>query len=333
MNKTIHHHSRRLIFTIFSGADDSFLKLDLSFLNLRILNTNSKEFMGIIESMIPPDHGKDFIKHEQDRYIKWNLDYSNLHHSPTHAVIPIDFSNPVKSEVFHQLQYFLLLMFPSNLRIYSEVTYNRYEETSDKYSRTGHSEWKAYISISVKKNTLRIAESEIENVSKFLQLCFDRLPKLRWLSVAFDSYQGSFFHWSKEMVYLSLCISLESLSSSKTEITHQLSRMCAVLNSETKEQGAIVYTNMKRFYNLRSEIVHGSNYDNELVNKYFFPLYYMVSRTIIELVYLNIDSKEKLTDLINEQGYGTRKEFSPESGKYNFNSESIVKLFEVVPKK
>ncbi|GHM98855.1 hypothetical protein WSM22_03450 [Cytophagales bacterium WSM2-2] len=109
--------------------------------------------------------------------------------------------------------------------------------------------------------------------------------------------------------------------------------MCAVLNSETKEQGAIVYTNMKRFYNLRSEIVHGSNYDNELVNKYFFPLYYMVSRTIIELVYLNIDSKEKLTDLINEQGYGTRKEFSPESGKYNFNSESIVKLFEVVPKK
>ena len=55
------------------------------------------------------------------------------------------------------------------------------------------------------------------------------------------------------MAFINYCMALESLSESQTEIPHQIGRTRAILNSETKLEGKIIYDNLKKFYSIRSK--------------------------------------------------------------------------------
>jgi hypothetical protein len=129
---------------------------------------------------------------------------------------------------------------------------------------------------------------------------------LKYLHLGIDSYLSSFRQYDPAMSYICLCIAMETLSTSRSEVTHKIARTCAVLNASDKVEGSTIEFNVKQFYDLRSTIVHGGNYELSKLVEYYSNLRALISRTFLELICLNIQSKEMLNELISQYGYGDK---------------------------
>ncbi len=69
--------------------------------------------------------------------------------------------------------------------------------------------------------------------------------------------------------FITLMTCLESLFNlGKDQIAHTIARHLSIILSENKEQFGTNYTRIKKLYNLRKSIVHGSEYKGDLVDDY-----------------------------------------------------------------
>ena len=80
-------------------------------------------------------------------------------------------------------------------------------------------------------------------------------------------------------------------------------------------------------YDLRSKIVHGSEYDFEKVIEYLPYMQSIVSRMIIEIVLLNIMSIDELNRKLTFAGFGDKNSFSHDYKKMTLNITSYTDSF------
>ena len=173
---------------------------------------------------------------------------------------------------------------------------------------------------------LQFEEGETKKVNEFFRVAWSRLEKLTYVKLGVRSYVNSFSQHFLDMKFISLCITLESLTNATTEITHRIARTSAVVNADNVDEGKLIYFNASQFYSLRSAIVHGN--DHKYLREYFFNLQALVSRTLIELITLNILDREKLNELVNESGYGAKTKWIDNYVKEDFN-KGVSKLISV----
>lgn len=119
-------------------------------------------------------------------------------------------------------------------------------------------------------------------------------------------------------------MALESLvKSAEGEITYRICRTVVVINSDSKIDGGIIFSNMKQFYALRSRIVNRDQ--SRQLREYFDKIQALVSRTLIEIATLNVADGEILSKYVNENGYRDKKRFICRYRKQIIN-ESIIQL-------
>jgi hypothetical protein len=103
--------------------------------------------------------------------------------------------------------------------------------------------------------------------------------------------------------YITLMTCLESLFNlGKDQIAHTIARHLSIILSEDKEQFKKNYTEIKKLYNMRNNIVHGSEYKGDDLMKDYLNLADKVRKAII---YCNTPSltKEKLFEELNIRGF------------------------------
>ncbi|MBI5051331.1 hypothetical protein HZC08_01090 [Candidatus Micrarchaeota archaeon] len=103
-----------------------------------------------------------------------------------------------------------------------------------------------------------LADSEITTVNAFLM---EETTYNQYVQNAFDWYDLSYTLESNELAFVCLITSLECLFSpldSKSEITYRLSRYAAIVIEENYESRAALFKDMKKYYSLRSSILHGT---------------------------------------------------------------------------
>ena len=320
----------QLVIAVFDSCSSDILRLDLSWLNLKIFELEDPEFKKLIASISFKNDHHDWALDNFGEFEKMLSDESG-DHPYLYAFVPVDFSSPVSKKTFRQIEELLLVMFPSDFQLRNLLSYH--EEEKGKFTISHWSPRDAYSQWWIKGENggledflLSFDKAETERVNKFFRLAWERLEKLSYLQLGIRSYVNSFSQQFDEMKFIGICITLESLTNSTTEVTHRIGRTCAVVNADSPEDGNTIYFNTNQFYSLRSAIVHGNNHKN--LSKYFFNLQALVSRTLIELITLNVPDREKLSELVNESGYGSKSTWIGDYVKEDFNKE-VSKLISV----
>jgi len=228
-----------------------------------------------------------------------------MHDEPKyiHVLLPLDFKKPVEEYNYSRSIDVLKLLFPSDLQ---------YETVAHFILRKGNEvEWEAssgyhfYTSgASFMDNYLTYPlDKPISKVNDFITLFFQRIDQLKYVRVAFDAYINSFLNMPAHMSFVSLSMALETIVSEKTELLFRIRRSVALICGENDYHASIIYENIKLIYDLRSSIVHGELFKYHLVTEYFPYLRSLVSRLIIELIYLNIQTPKALQENLLFAGY------------------------------
>ncbi|MBN1186849.1 MAG: hypothetical protein JXB49_31520 [Bacteroidales bacterium] len=145
-----------------------------------------------------------------------------------------------------------------------------------------------------------IEDEDISEIEKKLasNLIINDLSKL-----AYESFMQSYTIDNIKLRYLTLMISLESLFNLGTDqISHTISRHLSLLISETKDVFQENYKKIKKLYDLRSKIIHGSPSLIEVLKTEISVLERMV-RAALNFSLSKELSKKELFDLLNSKGF------------------------------
>lgn len=285
---------------IFSGSNSDLSRLDLSFFNLRFLKIDSDEFIDFVSNT----NHETFEHHNKRLFEKyWGKEFNNNH---LYALIPIDLDGKMDAEDVWLVRAALLVMFPSDISIHVEI---RYQFFDSKYLRWNRStEWPIVSSgYGYYDNFLTFDEKNIGEINSYLKTFLIRCKSLKYLKTTVSSYSSSFLQQFPRMAYLDLCISLESIIDGTNELVYRIRRNVAIICGETRSDCKIIFNNINKIYRLRSKIVHGEDYDTELIEKYLPYLILLISRSITELISLNVPSKTELNEILTEVGFGENK--------------------------
>jgi hypothetical protein len=316
-----------LVIGVFDGATDDILFLDFEFLNLKQARTDSPEFQQYLESFVDK-LGSTF-------YYSWQHDGPGGYKPNMYAFFPIDLSTPVNKTVFEELESIILIMLPSEFQLTGLAYYQL--EANGKYRESYAHQWDFtshwYLASGSHHDSelLRFNPLDAPKMNAFILNYFDKKEMLKDFGVVIGSYIEAFSQKSAKMAYINLCIALEAITKAENEITYRIRRNCAVINANSKNEGRVIFENVKHFYALRSRIVHGAGRLNYL-SEYFFKLRALVSRTIIEIMTFDIKSRKELEVLIDENGFGDKENLGKSYFQQKFNAPVMKMILEGVPK-
>lgn len=314
---------------VFAGGTDDLLKLDLGFINSKFYKLNSETFRRAI---------KKLSKIDSQYKVNWQFfgDYQQRlgqYYNTAYVVMPMSYERESKSETtIAYIRAVLLLMFPSDFSIVGVLPFV-FQIKHDRYT-TGLGTQETYKVNDIRWHNpkfLSFGKSPISSINRFIKKYVNVSMKRPYISVTIQSYYNSFFQTEMRLCYLTLFIALESLTGASTEITYQISRMCAVLNSTTKEEGSALLSKVSTLYKIRSEIAHGGVVNPQVVKLCYFHLQMLASRTIIEVLSHNFKDLAALKKAINEHGFGQKIKLSSKYDRFTIVPEDIHLLLSPLP--
>lgn len=276
-------------------------KIDFSFKDISIYNIKSEEFENYIE-----EQQKDFKKPNlvfyddiKDRIFgKYDEKYAIVKNNPKD-----NFSYPDIIKAF----YLLLIIYPSDLQIEYEITY-LYENNF--FQRSNRREYRRRHFSTYPGNIFKIENISLECINDYVKIVFDKIQFKNYIGIALQNFITSFeaSHWHFQ--FLTLMIALESIVHGNQELTYRLKRNVSILCGIDKEDCSNIFKQLTDMYSVRSKIVHGGDYDTEVVYNHIIPLQKIVASTIKELLLHNIEKNEELNIILTEIGYGDRSKIS-----------------------
>ena len=109
---------------------------------------------------------------------------------------------------------------------------------------------------------LHLEESDLKPAIRFLDRVQMPLP-IPYLKLAFENFELSYQAPSNGLSFLTLMICLETLfNPGEGEVRHRIARNVAVALGETTEQSEELYARIKRYYHVRSKMVHSGKTDS-----------------------------------------------------------------------
>lgn len=154
-----------------------------------------------------------------------------------------------------------------------------------------------------------IIDEDINDLSKLLKKDIN-IPEL--LNLAIESFELAYEASDRKIRFVLLMISIESIfnRSSKDPIMHIISRHSALLLSKDKIEFDAIFKQVKRLYDTRCDIVHGTTDKKRLkklesnLDGYLAELEQLTRQVILKCLWLNeINDKEKLFDYLNKRGF------------------------------
>lgn len=313
--------------SVYGGVNSDFTKLDLSKFNVRFLQVNNSEFEEYLQKTSPEESG---VKSRNQTYFD-NLKKEIHKGSGLWALVPIDINVPVDESIFYKIFESLLCMFPSAFRLISILNCQVIDSQ--------YLSWIALTGLDHRfdrhstDNYLELDPQELDLIQRQLLADLTNSGTPKYLETMILSYVLSFSHNQyPHFSFLGLCICLESLVKSSTEISYQIRRACGVLLGEDIASGQVVFDNVKKIYNLRSKIAHGDDYKYEKVNEYLPYLRALASQIIQDLKVHRITKHENINAKITHLGFGQKDQMSIHGSKLWQLEKTREILFQKLPK-
>ena len=252
---------------LFGSAFDLSL-LDFSFKDIKIYDIQSKEFEEYISSLQP-----DALEHNFN-FFREIIEKIHSAYEKRYAIVKREPRIDYNADDIFNVHKFLLILFPSDLQIESIIVYDvdeNFIQTSymSSYDRRFIDEYPG--------DLLIVLDNKIPEINEFAQSYFDGLNADNYIGITIENYIMSFYSSHLHYQYLTLCIALESVIYGNYELTYRLRRTIAVLCGGDKFNCQTIYSNLNKIYKLRSRIIHGEDYDMEMVKAYLKPLRAIVS--------------------------------------------------------
>lgn len=154
----------------------------------------------------------------------------------------------------------------------------------------------------VSREPYHLESDEISILDSFtgsIELPFKR----DFLHLAFENFELSYGIPDMQLAFLVLMIGLETLlNPSQYEVRHRISRNTAVLLGENRANSEEIFTEVKKLYDKRSEIVH-SGKRSIVVRGDFLKLRDYLRKAIIKINRIEME-KNEITDLLDSHGFG-----------------------------
>jgi hypothetical protein len=292
--------TQRIEIPVFYGSYSDLTKLDISFINARIVVYKGTHFRTAFKDFIAPidfNHSYGFATNRTDE-----TDFIVDKHVKLYAIIPIDTTKPFKDEDIFHFYELLLAIFPSDLSIVKTISLipsgNKFQcgsVSQNPFKSTGDSYF---------DNFLYIYKTEYKFIRNFIKTHFANSKKLSYVKYIMSIYTNSFFEHNPIYQFISLMICLEVIVEGKEQLTYKIKRNVAILCGKNVDSCRITYKNIDQLYKLRSAIVHGEikpSYKN--FKEYHQYLKKLVARLIRELVVHNISTVKELNEKLTEIGY------------------------------
>ena len=289
---------RKIKIPVFYGSYADLTKLDLSFINARIVVYRGTHFRTAFKIFLEPSHfDRSYTFATADKmsiYVDAKI--------KLYAIIPVDISKPFQEEDILHFYQLVLATFPSDLSIVKIITLTPsgnkfecnsisdipFESTGDEYG----------------DNFLYIYKTEYRFLRNFIRTHFADSKKLSYTKYIMSVYSNSFSERNPIYQFISLMICLEVIVQGKEQLTYKIKRNVAILCGKNVESCRLIYKNIDQLYKLRSAIVHGEikpSYKN--FREYHEYLKKLVARLIRELIVHNIPTVDELNEKLNEIGY------------------------------
>lgn len=146
--------------------------------------------------------------------------------------------------------------------------------------------------------------SEAQNLIDTIQVPI----QYEFLQLALDCFNQSYEMHIPKLLFLSLMISMEAmLNLGTSEISFQVSRNTAVLLGKDEKDAKRIYRDMKKLYDKRSKIVHGSTSKRKTKSdkQDIVSLRQYVRQSIQEIHSVGKD-KPEIINILNSCGFGQR---------------------------
>ena len=144
--------------------------------------------------------------------------------------------------------------------------------------------------------------SEVQDLQKFMQNT--KLPfNKSFLQLTFENFELSYQIHNLSLSFLALMISLETLfNPGEHELKYRISRNTAVLLGKNRNESRDIFSEIKKLYDNRSNIVHSGKSD--IIEKEdVLKLRHYVREAIKEINKIDKD-KDELMKLLNVYGFG-----------------------------
>lgn len=305
---------------LFSGSFSDLDYLDFSGLNLKFVSLDSEEFLEFNKTFEDTD---SIYSNAIDEFTN---DYNKSSIEKLHVLLPIDCSLIVDELSIWKVRDILLLIFPSNFSMEVLFGFRVYNNDLEFFLYDKFKPISITCDYRSSKEFVYFEESQSAKINKFIGLFLSRFDDIKYLIPAFDSYISSFGQSFKKMEYLSLCIALETIVESTSELNFRIKRNVAVLLSTNKEFGWRIFNNIALVYNLRSKLVHSGSYKSIKIEEYLPYLRAIVCLIIIELIKLNIQNLAQLNQLLTEKGFGDLYNESEEFFDFEVNHSLVTRV-------
>jgi hypothetical protein len=289
---------KELLILIIKNSNKDLSLLDLP--EFKIVNIHDEDFVRFLDDTNTPS--EDFIN-----LVVENQKYSN---EPRFAIFQKELGQILSIKKVYDVFNFLKVLFPSALEI--EFTLSYHYNPKLKFL----SSFKNDESFASENDYVDFDETKSDSINKFIAETYNRLTNIKYINTSkinyINAYESSHYHFS----FIAFCITLESLIDGNTELLYKISRATALICGKDVDTSNIIFKNVKKIYSLRSKIVHGSEFDDDLVSKYLFYLECLCSKVLTELLIHNIENHQILNEKFTILGFGYRNEIS--SNWYNF---------------
>lgn len=306
-----------LILAAFNGSLSELEYLDFSMLNLKFVNGYSDETKKIFTTK--------FINAEEilDRLKEISIIIGG-YSKHMQLLIPVDFSKPVFEKDIILVEEILKIIFPCDIAM---NFLDRFIITENKVSFYSGSEYSFKQSGFAHENYLKVNDTDLKNANRFIKIFLKNYSNIKYFKNAWVAYISSFHQDFKTMEYISLCIALESIVDGKSELNYRIKRNIAILIGQDKDTSNLIFKNIGKIYDLRSSIVHSSNYKNSDLEEYLPYLRDIVSVLLIELIFQNIVELTALNSILTQSGFGEKERLTENYMGFKFTNKSYSNIY------
>lgn len=294
-----------------SNSDLSLLK----FKEFDILNVKSEEFLSFCENTFTrEDEFLDKIDEE--------FKYDGIHRF---AIVKKS-KEKFGERKLHNVFSFLLILFPSVLTVEYVLGYNIVTEKL-RYSDSFYNDQKSH---SIREEFLQFEENDVNEINNFIEVYFETFENINYLKSSIQNYLNAFDSNYSHFSFIAFCICLESITDGNTELIYRIARNVAVICGKDENSSMIIFKNIKKAYGLRSKIVHGSEFSDDIVSDYLYYLEAICSKLIVELLKHNITDIGQLNEKITGLGFGQKEKISTSWKETTFNKKIENKIYNTI---
>lgn len=304
-------------FTVLTLSNSISDLTKLKFNEFEIINCNSLKF----QSFLQKSSVHQSIVDELNSYQKTET-YDRF------AIVHKEIKKFGPKKVY-DLYNFLLILFPSKLSVEFILDF----QIIDTDLRLSSHFITNSDNFGMDEEKLSFKDINISSINDFITKYYNDYLKINYVKFSAQNYLNGFDSNYSHFSFIAFCISLESITNGRNELLYRLARNIAVICGKDVETSEIIFKNIKKIYGLRSKIVHGADFDDDLVNDYLYYLECIVSKTIIELLIHNINEIDILNQQITKCGFGSRELISENWQDFTINDKTEKIIYNVLAKK